>query len=187
MNTNQASTSPEPRPWRYSRTAVVLHWALALLITATVALGFYMMSVEDEPGSGMYFDWHKSIGLVIALLVLARVLWRLTHAPDKLPASVALWNARLASTTQVLLYLLMIALPVTGYLGASHSKAGVKFFGMATPAWAVPDHASAEQFFEIHSVLVWVLIGLVAMHVAGALMHALWYKDTVLRRMWFSR
>lgn len=187
MATTEASRSGEPAGWQYSGTAIFLHWALALLITATTILGFYMMSIEKQPGSATYFDWHKSIGIVIASLVLLRVLWRLTHIPAKLPSSVPLWQARLAHTTEALLYVLMVLMPVTGYLGASHSKAGVQFLGLATPAWAVPDHAIAEQFFGIHSVLIFVLIALVALHVAGALMHALWYKDTVLRRMWFKR
>ncbi len=187
MGIAEPSESLEPAVWHYGRSAVVLHWALALLILATTALGFYMTSIEDDPGSANYFEWHKSIGIVIASLVLVFVFYRLTHVPGKLPSSVPLWQARVAHTTEALLYVLMVVVPVTGYLGASHSKAGVQFFGLTTPKWAVPDHATAEQFFGIHSVLVFALMALVALHIAGALTHALWYKDTVLRRMWFKR
>lgn len=187
MNTTESAESRERVVWQYSRTAVILHWAVALLILATTTLGFYMMSIEEEPGSATYFDWHKSIGIVIASLVLARVLWRLMHVPAKLPSSVPSWQARLAHMTEALLYVLMVLMPVTGYLGASHSKAGVQLFGLTTPKWAVPDHAIAEQFFSIHAVLVIALMALVALHVTGAVTHALWYKDTVFRRMWFKR
>ncbi|MEO8525697.1 MAG: cytochrome b/b6 domain-containing protein, partial [Caldimonas sp.] len=147
--------------------------------------GWYMMSVEHEPGSVGYFDLHKSVGIVIAFLVATRILWRLGHPPGPLPASLPAWQVKLARGTQAMLYLLMVLLPLTGYLGASWSKAGVHWFGLTTPAWAVPDHDRAEQFFDIHSVLVWVLVVLVALHVAGALKHLLIDKDGVFHRMAF--
>lgn len=178
-----ARASPPPQAWRYGRTAVALHWTLAVLLVATTALGLFMMSIEDEPGSGWYFDLHKSVGIVIALLVGARVVWRLKNRPEPLPASVPIWQAKLAVATQAMLYLLMVLVPLAGYLGASFSKAGVRFFGLATPPWALPDHDLAEQFFGIHSVLVWVLIALAALHVAGAMKHLLLDRDGVFQRM----
>ncbi len=169
-----------------SRTAVVLHWTLAVLIIATTALGFYMMSVEKEPGAESYFQLHMSVGIVIASIVVARIVWRLTHRTAPLPASVPRWQVWLAGATQGLIYLLMVLMPLTGYLGASHSKGGVPFFGLATPRWAAPDHDTAESFYDIHSLLIWVLIVLVALHVAGALKHWLIDKDGVFQRMTFK-
>ncbi len=181
---NDAASSPAIS-WRYSRTAIVLHWLLALLITLTTAIGWRMMFLEHEPGGQDFFELHKSIGLVIATLVAARVLWRLGHRPEPLPPAPA-WSTRLASVTHVVLYLLMIALPVTGYLGASYTRAGVKWFGMATPQWALPNHDRAEQFFALHQVFVWTLVVLVTLHVAGALRHLLVDRDGVFSRMWFA-
>src|SRR3954454_10131667 len=131
--------SPAARRWRYSGTAIALHWLLAILITLTTVIGWRMMWIEHRPGSEQWFDLHKSIGLIIATLVAVRVLWRLTHRPEPRPAGPA-WEARLASTTHALLYVLMVALPITGYLGASFSKAGVQWFGIVTPRWTAPDH-----------------------------------------------
>ncbi len=186
MSPSSTETSrPAAVPWRYSRTAVVLHWLLAVLLTLTTAIGWRMMFIEHEPGSEAFFDLHKSIGLIIATLVVARVIWRLTHRPEPLPPG-PLWSARLAAITHALLYLLMVALPITGYLGASYSKAGVQWFGMATPRWALPDHDRAEQFFDVHFVLVWMLVALVALHVLGGLKHLLVDKDRVFHRMWFA-
>jgi cytochrome b561 len=179
------STSPAVA-WRYSRTAVVLHWLLALLITLTTVIGWRMMLTEHEPGSEQLFDLHKSIGLIIAAFVIARVLWRLTHRPEPLPAG-PIWSARLAAITHALLYVLMILLPITGYLGASYSKAGVRWFGLATPQWALPDRDLAEQYLTVHGVLLWTLVALVALHVLGALKHLLLDKDRVFQRMWFAR
>ena len=182
-----ASAATAPPAWRYRATAIVLHWGLALLFTAMVALGWYMLSIEDEPGSGWYFDLHKSIGLVVALLIGVRIAWRLTHRPQPLPPAVPRWQVRSAQVTQALLYGLMVLIPLTGYLGASYSKAGVSFFGVPTARWRLPDHDLAEQFFGIHGVLVWVLVALIGVHVAGALHHLMRRKDGVFLRMTFGR
>jgi cytochrome b561 len=174
------------KPWRYSRTAVVLHWLLAVLLTLTTAIGWRMMAIEHEPGSERFFDLHKSIGLIIAALVVVRLTWRLTHRPEPLPAG-SLLDARLAAVTHALLYVLMIVLPITGYVGASYSKAGVQWFGMATPKWAVADHDRAEQLFGVHGVLVWVLVAVAAVHALAGLKHLLIDRDRVFQRMWFAR
>jgi cytochrome b561 len=145
-----------------------------------------MMLIEHEPGSEQWFDLHKSIGLVIAAFVAARVFWRLAHWPEPRPTGPA-WEAKLEAVTHALLYILIVALPITGYLGASYSKAGVQWFGIATPRWATPDHDTSELFFTIHGVLLWTLVPLVVLHVAGALKHLLIDKDGTFRRMWFAR
>ena len=138
--------------WRYSRTAVVLHWLLAVLITLTTIIGWRMMLTKRQPGSEQLFDLHKSIGLIISAFVLARVVWRLSHRPEPLPGGPT-WSSRLAAIAHVVLYVLMVLLPITGYLGASYSKAGVRWFGLATPRWALADHDLAERYFTIHGVL----------------------------------
>lgn len=189
MKINQANSSRsstvDQKGWRYSQLAIVLHWIVALLLVAMVALGWYMTSIEDQPGSNWYFDLHKSIGLVFALLIVARGLWRVTHPPEGLPVVVPAWQVRMANWTQYLLYLLMMLVPLAGYLGASHSKKGVRLFGLSTPQWATPNHDLAEQLYGIHSVLVWMLVVLVALHALGALKHLLLDKDRVFQRMWF--
>jgi cytochrome b561 len=179
-------TIPPGALWRYSGTAIALHWILAVLIALTTTIGWRMMLTEHEPGSARWFDLHKSIGLIIAAFVAARVLWRLTHRPEPLPHGPA-WNTRLATVTHAVLYGLMILLPITGYLGASYTKAGVRWFGLATPRWALPDHDLAEQLFTVHGVLLWTLVVLVAGHTFLGLKHLLIDKDQVFQRMWFAR
>lgn len=173
-------------PWRYSRLAVALHWTLAVLLAGMVILGWFMMSVEDEPGSDWYFAQHKSVGILVALLVLMRLIWRLANRPAPLPASVPSWQARLATLTQWTLYAVMVLMPLSGYLGASYSEHGVVFFGWPLPAWALADHDRAEQFFDLHAAIAWALVALVAAHAAGALKHLLKDKDGVFERMWFE-
>ena len=170
--------------WRYTRTAVYLHWALAVLLAAQVVLGWYMLSIEDTPGSGWYFWLHKSTGLVIFSLVAVRLTWRLTHPRPPLPASLPMWESRLAWSSQALLYVVMVLMPATGLLGAGYSKSGVPFYGWTLPRWALPNHDLAEQFFGIHSLLAWVLVALVILHMLGAFKHLLVDHDGVFQRMW---
>ena len=169
--------------WSYTKPAIILHWLLALLLAVMVTLGWYMMSIEKQPGSAWYFNLHKSIGLVVLVVVLVRVVWRLRHKPQKLPTIVAPWQAMLAVGTQMLLYLCMVILPVTGMIGALSSKQGIVFFGIALPHLA-PNHDRSEQLFSIHGMTVWFLVGLVALHVAGGLKHLLIDRDGVFQRMW---
>jgi len=169
--------------WRYTPLAMALHWLLAVLLVATAGLGLYMVSIEEQPGSGWYFDLHKSIGVMISLLVATRLVWRMNHKPAALPASLPAWQRRAAQVNQWLLYALMVAMPLAGYLGSVYSKAGVAVFGVMTPRWALPDHDRAEQFFGIHEVLFWCLATLVTLHVLGALKHLWVNQDGVFQRM----
>ena len=171
----------------YAPLAVLLHWALAVLIIGMVALGWYMLEIEDDPGSAWYFNLHQSIGLVIAGLVLLRLVWRLGHPPGSLPASVPAWQAKVSRATHGLLYAAMVAMPTFGIIGSLLSKNGIVFFGTALPRVFEANHDLAETFFEAHSFTVWILVALVTLHVLAGLKHLLIDKDGVFQRMWFPR
>jgi cytochrome b561 len=174
-----------PTVWHYRRPAIALHWLLAALITGMVGLGWWMMTIEKQPEGPFYFDLHRSFGLLVFALVVLRILWRLAHRPEPLPASLPRWQVGLSALTEGLLYACMVVLPVTGYLGASHSRSAVKLFGLVLPAWTTPDRASSHLFFNIHAFTVWILVGLVALHAIGGLKHLLLDRDGVFQRMWF--
>lgn len=169
---------------RYGNPAIFLHWILALLITFLVGLGWYMMSVEEDPGSGWLFRLHISIGITAAVLIVLRVYWRVGHVPASLPSSLPIWQARASHYTHKLLYLLLILMPTTGYLGASFSGNAVTYFGIATPTWASKNDLLKEQFFTIHTWIAWILVVAVAIHVLAALKHLWIDKDGVFQRMW---
>lgn len=171
--------------WRYGTPAIVLHWLLAALIVFMVGLGWTMMAYEHDPGSESLFDLHKSIGFTVFALIVLRILWRSTHRPEGLPDSVPRWQVRASAWLHAGLYLCMIVMPLTGYLGASYQKHGPAFFGLATPRWATPDHDTAELFFSVHSTTTWILIALVALHVIAGLKHLIVDRDRVFQRMWF--
>jgi cytochrome b561 len=173
-----------PARWRYGQPAIVLHWLLALLIVFLVGLGWWMMTIERTPQGPWYFDLHRSIGMVVAALVALRLLWRAGHRPAPLPPGLPGWQVKLSALTQGLLYACMVVLPVTGFAGSLYSRAGIRFFGLQLPQLA-PNRQVSHLLFDVHSVTVWVLVGLVALHVAGGLKHLLVDRDAVFQRMWF--
>ena len=171
--------------WKYAKPAVILHWLLAVLIASLVGLGWYMMSIEDDPGSDWYFNLHKSFGIVVFGLVLLRIIWRGTHRPAPLPMSLPKWQVNLSHVTEWALYICMLLMPILGFLGASYSKNGVAFFGAPLASWALSNHDTAEFFFGLHSALAWVLVSLIVLHAVGGLKHLLVDKDEVFQRMRF--
>ena len=184
MSTN--SDAIPGKALRYSSTAVALHWLIAILLIGMIGVGWYMMSIEDEPGSGKFFTLHKSTGLVVLALVAWRLTWRLGHPPAPLPVSVPAWQERASKASHRLLYAAMIAMPLLGLSGAALSKSGIEFFGLSIPRVAAPNHDLAEAFFTAHSVVAWVLVALIALHVLAALKHLIVDRDGVFQRMWFS-
>jgi cytochrome b561 len=186
MSTTRMSHTPIRPRWRYGTPAILLHWVLAALIVFLVALGWWMMTIERTPQGPWYFDLHRSFGIVVAVLVVLRILWRATHRPDPLPPEVPAWQVKLSGLTQWLLYACIIVMPATGFIGTMYGRDPGHFFGIPLPQIAV-DRNMHRLLFQIHSTTVWVLVALVALHVLGALKHLLVDRDTVFQRMWFDR
>ncbi|HET9576785.1 MAG TPA: cytochrome b [Usitatibacter sp.] len=173
---------------RYTTVAIVLHWLIAALVVAQFAFGWWMQEIPKSPPGlrAGAFNLHKSIGLTILALMLVRLAWRLAHRPPALTA-MPRWQANLARATHIGLYVLLIALPLTGYIGSSFSGYPVKLFGMPLPAWAPKNEAVKDWMSAAHLAIGWALAVAFTLHVAGALKHALLDHDGVLRRMGFSR
>lgn len=185
MSSTLFTTANKTAP--YASPAVFLHWTLAILITGMIGLGWYMMSIEEDPGSAWYFNLHKSIGLIIALLVLLRLVWRLGHKPTSLPASTQPWEVTASAASHFVLYASMIAMPIFGIMGSLLSKKDFLFFGLPLPRVFEANHGFAEIFFTAHSITTWVLVGLISLHTLAALKHLVINKDAIFQRMWFSK
>jgi cytochrome b561 len=169
---------------RYTATAIVLHWLIALLVIGNFAWGWWMQEIPKSPPGirADAFNLHKSIGLTLVLLMAVRLGWRVRHPAPPLPA-MPVWQAHAARWTHALLYVALIAMPVTGYLGSVYSGYPVKFFGIALPAWGSKQPELKDLFGVAHLYASWLLAGLVALHVAAALKHALADRDGILGRM----
>jgi cytochrome b561 len=176
----------QPRS-RYTTIAIILHWLVAALVLAQFPLGWWMQEIAKQPPGPRVeaFNLHKSVGLTIAALMLVRIAWRLGHPAPPLPA-MPLWQSRLAHVTHFLLYAVLIALPLTGYLGSAYSGYPVKFFGITLPAWAGKDLALKDLMSATHLGLAWTLAFAFAIHMAGVAKHVLVNRDGLLRRMGWS-
>ena len=171
----------------YTRTARGIHWLMTVLIIGMLALGWYMMAIEDEPGSDWYFSIHKSIGITLLLLIAVRLLWRLANQPGLLPQHLPQWQVTASKASHYLLYATMFAMPMAGFAGALFSKKGIAFFGLQLPTLVESNHDLAELFFSMHSVIAWVFVGLISLHLLAALKHLLINKDGVFQRIWFEK
>ena len=169
---------------RYTNVAILLHWLVAALVVAQFPLGWWMQEIAKQPPGPRVeaFNLHKSMGLLIAALMLARIAWRLGHrAPPLEP--MPRWQSRLAHATHFLFYAVLVALPVTGYLGSAFSGFPVKFFGITLPAWAAKNAGLKDGMSAAHLWLAWTLAIVFAAHMAGVVKHTFIERDGLLRRM----
>jgi cytochrome b561 len=169
---------------RYTQVAIALHWLIAILVIGQFAWGWWMQTIPKQP-VGMRadaFNLHKSVGMTIFLLMTLRLAWRVGHRPPTLPA-MQVWQSRLARITHGLLYVALLVQPLAGYLGSEVSGYPVKYFGATLPGWA-GKHVELKDFLSgVHLATSWVIAALVALHVTGALKHALIDRDGLLGRM----
>ena len=191
----------------YTKTAVILHWLIGFAILGMFALGWYMSDLPKEAPKALaydLFDWglytwqlaepasprtfyynlHKSVGFTLLVLIAIRILWRITHKPPPLLASVKSWEKSLATASHHLLYILMIAMPVSGLIMTIYSKYGLKWFGISVIK-GLDDNNLRELYASAHGIIGWIFIVIIAVHIAGALKHKLIDKDGTLKRMSF--
>jgi cytochrome b561 len=190
---------------RYTKTAVVLHWLIAIFLVVMFVLGWFMADLpKDAPKQSaydlldlgiytwqlaetvtprtFYFNLHKSLGVTIFALIAIRILWRITHKPPALLTSYKAMERKVATGTHHLLYLFMVAVPLTGLIMGICSKYGVKWFGL--DLFKGLDNNGVREIFEsAHEVVGIILLVIVALHVAGALKHKFIDKDETMKRM----
>ena len=172
---------------RYTKTAVLLHWTIAIIVVAQFGWGWLMQEIPKSPPGlrADAYNFHKSVGLCLLALLLFRLGWRSAHPPPPLPAMPS-WQSRLAKTTHAALYVVLIMMPLAGYLGSEFSGYPVKWFGVTLPAWgsAVPE--LKEAMSVVHLSTSWALLALVGLHVVGVVRHA-FRRDGIAARMTLAR
>ncbi|HEU0159796.1 MAG TPA: cytochrome b [Hyphomicrobiaceae bacterium] len=172
----------------YSKPARRFHWWTAALIAIQAPVGFAMvyrgptLKIWDGLTNGLY-NTHKLLGIVIFFLVLARLGYRLTRGAPPDEPSIEVWQKAAAHATHWALYLLLLLVPIGGYLGISLYPA-LDVFGIPLPSLTSADQAAAARVFFLHWVGAVLILLLVGAHVSGALFHYFVRKDGVLQRMW---
>jgi cytochrome b561 len=167
----------------YTRTAIALHWGLALMLFGAFALGVYIGDLSASPTRRMLVDWHRWAGVTILVLSFVRLAWRLTHRPPPdvpMPA----WQARAAHAAHHVLYGLFFAVPLAGWAASSAAGFQIVWFGLLPlPDLVAKDHALADLLKTLHAALAFALAAVVVVHVAAALKHHLVDRDGLLDRM----
>lgn len=180
---------------RYSMPAVILHWLTASLIIGNIALGLLTESFPEAQIRSA-IDTHKSLGITILGLVLLRILWRFMRPPPPLPAQYGSIEKRLAHLAHAALYLLMIGIPLSGWMHDSAWKAAaeipMRWFGLfqwPRIGWIMQIEPALKERLHallgtIHEGLAYALVALVLLHVAAVLKHEWIDREAEFRRMW---
>ena len=179
------------QPRRYATGSIVLHWTIAALILTNIPLG---VIGRDAPAPEKLdiLAYHKSIGLTVLTLSVLRLAWRLLHRPPALPTAMRRWERALAHLVHAGLYLVMIGVPLTGWIAVSSAAPAVpiRYFGIAPwPYFPMVRSLGADALGRVHfgfalshSVLGKVMLGLLVLHLAGALKHMV-LRDGIVWRM----
>jgi cytochrome b561 len=175
-------TSPQAR---YTRTAIFLHWLILALLIAQYTIGWTMPHIGRNTPVTTLIGLHFSIGVLIIAVIVVRLIWRIIHGEPAPEAGIAPWQVRSARVIHWLLYLLLIVVPILGWLNASYRGMPVSFFGLVQMPQLVATRAAGWGWTgDIHMLIAeYGILPLVALHVAAALYHYFIRRDRVLQRM----
>ncbi len=171
---------------RYSTVAIALHWAIAVLLIGNLVVGLLFDTIEDADKS-LFFtlvQLHKSTGITILALAVLRLLWRLTHPVPPYPAHMTTLERALAKVSHWGFYVLMLALPLSGWamVSVSTKKFPMFWYGLfEVPMLSVPKN---WNYHDLHGILGWVALAMIALHVAAALKHQYFDRDNIFARIW---
>ena len=166
----------------YTTPAVFFHWLIFFMMSGSFIVGFYMADLPNSPTKLQLFSWHKWAGVTIFMVVLLRLTWRLLNPPPALPSSMPAWQIKAAHASHFLLYLLMIAMPLSGWLMSSAKGYTTVWFGvLPLPNLLEKNHDLGEALKEVHETLALVILGAVGLHAAAAIKHH--FVD----RVWHTR
>ena len=171
---------------RYGLVAMSLHWAIAVLMIGMFALGQVMTAPPPAERDFALYQLHKSIGFVVLALAVVRIAWRWANPQPPLPETLKTYERALARATHLALYILLFALPISGWLMVSSSPwqiPTVVFDILPIPHLLGPDAGLEALFKAVHVWLGWALVVVLVLHVAGALKHHFVLHDDVLWRM----
>ena len=169
---------------KYNVGARVFHWSIALLILMLLCVGFYMDQMSASPFKFQLYGWHKAFGITVLGLALLRVIWRLSSkTPESLSAHKR-WEKMLSKTIHIVLYIAMVAMPLSGWVMSSAGGHAVSFFGLFDMPSIVSENTDLGRMAnQAHGLLAYVIIGCVCLHILGALKHHIVDRDATLSRM----
>ncbi|MDF9788899.1 cytochrome b [Polynucleobacter sphagniphilus] len=171
---------------RYNPISVAFHWLMAAIIVVTWSIAIVVSDMPLSPARITGYSWHKWLGVTVFFLVILRLVWRATHPAPQLEIKMPVWQERAMQLTHFALYLLMMVIPLVGWLMSSAKGYTVNYFGLfELPDLLSKDKALGHQLKDLHEYLADILVALVCLHVLAALKHQFIDKDGLLSRMSF--
>lgn len=168
----------------YPSTSKLLHWLVAACVLTTAPVAIAMTNVGEGRTQNLLYDFHKSLGVLILVLMVLRLINRLVVGAPVADPGIEPWQRTVSAAVHGSLYVLLLAMPVVGYIANSAYGAPTPFFGLfELPSIVGKNEALATQLFAMHRWAGWIVIALVLMHVGAALFHHFIRGDNVLRRM----
>ena len=168
----------------YTRTAIALHWLIALLVFVTFPVGVVMSEMALSPDKLRMLSYHKWLGVTVFILLVVRLVWRVAHQPAPLLASMPQWQMFAAKGVHALLYVLLFAIPLSGWLMSSAKGFQTVYLGvLPLPDLLSRDKVLGDALAALHEVLNITLLVLVVSHVAAAIKHQFVDRDGTLARM----
>jgi cytochrome b561 len=169
---------------RYTAVAQAFHWIIAALIVSQFVLGHMGADLPNGMHKLALLARHKSFGMTVLMLAILRLLWRLKNPPPELPAGMSPLERMIARATHVAFYVLLFAMPLTGWMMSSAKNYAVSWFGLFTwPNLIGKNEAAFDALRATHEILSDVLFAIAVLHILAALKHHFWNKDDVLLRM----
>lgn len=170
---------------QYGFLARFFHWSIAFLILGLIPVGLYMTQMENSPFKLEVYAMHKSFGLLVLFLGVARIIWRFVSPPPEHLETHAGWERAMAGAAHAWLYVCVIGMPLSGWLMSSAGQFPIPFFGVHLPALMGANENLAHTFYQVHEILAYTLIVVLGLHIAGALKHHVIDCDETLERMAF--
>jgi cytochrome b561 len=168
----------------YPATSKTLHWLVAACVLLTVPVAITMTNVSKGPTQDLLYNLHKSLGILILILMTLRLINRLAAGAPIPDPGIEPWQKTVSSVVHTSLYVLLFAMPIVGYIANSAYGAPTPFFGLFNlPAIVEQNEALSKQLFAIHRWVGWLVTVIVLLHVSAALYHYFARRDTVLQRM----
>ena len=177
---------PQDELLRYSNVNVAFHWATAALVLFQIWLGLSFAEMAQGPDRTNLFSWHKTVGALILLLVLARLTYRLANPPPPYPPELPRWERVAGTWNHRLFYLLLIVMPIGGLVAVSGLSRGPTIEllgGLTIPKIPGISKELGELAGEVHAAAAWLLIALIALHVAAGLKHQFYDRNRAAGRM----
>lgn len=169
---------------QYGAVAKTAHWLMAFMLLGSFSVGFYMADLPSSPTRVQLFNYHKWAGVLALIIVTLRWMWRQAVAPPPLPPTMPRWETEAARITHRMLYLLLFIAPLAGWLSSSAKGFQTVLFGkIPIPDLLAKNPPLGSALNEVHVTAVWMLLGLIGLHIAAALKHHFIDHDGVLRRM----